>query len=428
MISAERTAHDLSHLSFIVGKVGRLTCLSAVPVLPGDGISVDLVGALRLSPLRRGMAIDSVVDLCTFYVPHRHIYGQAWIDFIEAGWDESVSLATESTGPGTNEVGCMGYGSVPVNTLVPLFYPQGYRNIYNNYFRPPTTVPVVTGNLSSFSGDDRRYGLRCANLKNMWTALLANGVTPSDYQVPVVGGNISLLDFEAQLGYLKTEQEREYFDIRYRDIIQARGGRVSIDADERPQLLMRSTFWASGYDVDGTSEVSLGQFSGRVTQAFRHRVPRYHCPEHGMIWTMCLLRFPMVHEEENHFLLNNPDPTYAQIAGDPSIVASQPPYGLRLSDVFAASSDNTVRGYIPHSQWYRYHPSLVHGDFDALDGFPFYNAIPANTTDMVLVPDAEFDDVFQTLQLGHYQVHSRANVMAMRRLPSARDSLMTEMG
>src|SRR6267378_5414429 len=31
-------------------------------------------GALRLSPLRRGLAIDSTVDIFTFYVPHRHVF------------------------------------------------------------------------------------------------------------------------------------------------------------------------------------------------------------------------------------------------------------------------------------------------------------------------------------------------------------------
>src|SRR5947208_9336842 len=38
------------------------------------------VGALRLSPLRRGLAIDSTVDIFTFYVPHRHVYGEQWIN------------------------------------------------------------------------------------------------------------------------------------------------------------------------------------------------------------------------------------------------------------------------------------------------------------------------------------------------------------
>src|SRR2546423_3720847 len=45
------------------------------------------------------------------------------------------------------------------------------------------------------------------------------------------------------------------------------------DADNRPLLVMRSNLWASGYDVDGTDQTSLGQFSGRVQQTYKHSVP-----------------------------------------------------------------------------------------------------------------------------------------------------------
>src|SRR5205814_8806084 len=44
--------------------------------------------------------------------------------------------------------------------------------------------------------------------------------------------------------------------------------------DNRPLLVMRSNLWASGYDVDGTDQTSLGQFSGRVQQTYKHSVPR----------------------------------------------------------------------------------------------------------------------------------------------------------
>src|SRR5262249_53542714 len=36
-----------------------------------------------------------------------------------------------------------------------------------------------------------------------------------------------------------------------------------------------SNLWASGYDVDGTDQTSLGQFSGRVQQTYKHSVPRF---------------------------------------------------------------------------------------------------------------------------------------------------------
>src|SRR3989440_471997 len=66
---AERMPHDLSHLRFLAGQIGRLITISTTPVIAGDSFEMDAVGALRLSPLRRGLAIDSTVDIFTFDVP-----------------------------------------------------------------------------------------------------------------------------------------------------------------------------------------------------------------------------------------------------------------------------------------------------------------------------------------------------------------------
>src|SRR5256885_7491693 len=80
---AERMPHDLSHLGFLAGQIGRLITISSTPVIAGDACEMDVVGALRLSPLRRGLAIDSTVDIFTCYVPHRHVYGEQWIKFMK---------------------------------------------------------------------------------------------------------------------------------------------------------------------------------------------------------------------------------------------------------------------------------------------------------------------------------------------------------
>jgi hypothetical protein len=291
-------------------------------------MAMDVVGAVKLQPLRRGLIVDSVVDVLTFYVPHRFVYDN-WVTFIEEGIDTSEALATENTNA-SKAMGCLPIGGFQKSTALPKFYPEGYRLIWNNYFRPPTTVAERSTNMGSWTDDECEYGWRCANLKSIWTALLANDVDASDYEVPVSGGAVSLLDVDAQSGHLRTEQEREFFNVRYRDIIRNQGGSTDISADDRPELVMRSTFYASGYDVDGTDQSSLGQHTGRVNAAFRHRVPRKFLPEHGMIWTVALVRFPVVHEEENHYFCNNPSPTYLEIAGDPALLGVQPPFGLRF--------------------------------------------------------------------------------------------------
>src|SRR5256712_12940745 len=82
---AERMPYGLSHLGFLAGQIGRLITIATTPVIAGDCFEMDAVGALRLSPLRRALAIDSTVDIFTFFVLHRHVYGEQWIKFMKDG-------------------------------------------------------------------------------------------------------------------------------------------------------------------------------------------------------------------------------------------------------------------------------------------------------------------------------------------------------
>src|SRR5438046_443018 len=101
--------------------------------------------------------------------------------------------------------------------------------------------------------------------------------------------------------------------------------KTSYDADNRPLLVMRSNLWASGYDVDGTDQTSLGQFSGRVQQAYKHSVPRFFVPEHGTMFTLALVRFPPTATKEIQYLNAKGALTYTDIAGDPVLYGNLPP-------------------------------------------------------------------------------------------------------
>src|SRR5437773_10671310 len=95
---AERMPHDLSHLGFLAGQIGRLITISTTPVIAVDSFEMDVVGALRPSPLRRGLAIDSTVDMFTCYVSHRHVYGEQSIKFMKDGVNATPLLTVNTTG------------------------------------------------------------------------------------------------------------------------------------------------------------------------------------------------------------------------------------------------------------------------------------------------------------------------------------------
>src|SRR5438477_600175 len=128
---AERMPHDLSHLGFLAGQIGRLITISTTPVIAGDSFEMDAVGALRLSPLRRGLAIDSTVDIFTFYVPHRHVYGEQWLKFMKDGVN-ATPLPTVNTTGYIDHAAFLGTIN-PDTNKIPKHLFQGYLNIYNNY-------------------------------------------------------------------------------------------------------------------------------------------------------------------------------------------------------------------------------------------------------------------------------------------------------
>src|SRR5947207_1294893 len=78
---------------------------------------------------------DSTVDIFTFYVPHRHVYGEQWIKFMKDGVN-ATPLPTVNTTGYIDHAAFLGTIN-PDTNKIPKHLFQGYLNIYNNYFKAP---------------------------------------------------------------------------------------------------------------------------------------------------------------------------------------------------------------------------------------------------------------------------------------------------
>src|SRR5258708_39652998 len=76
---------------------------------------------------------DSTVDIFTFYVPHRHVYGEQWIKFMKDGVN-ATPLPTVNTTGYIDHAAFLGTIN-PDTNKIPKHLFQGYLNIYNNYFK-----------------------------------------------------------------------------------------------------------------------------------------------------------------------------------------------------------------------------------------------------------------------------------------------------
>src|SRR5207253_3703527 len=79
-----------------------------------------------------------------------------------------------------------------------------------------------------------------------------------------------------------------------------------------------------------TDQTSLGQFSGRVQQTYKHSVPRFFVPEHGTMFTLALVRFPPTATKEIQYLNAKGALTYTDIAGDPVLYGNLPPREISM--------------------------------------------------------------------------------------------------
>lgn len=400
----EKYNYDISHYSFANGRMGRLMTLSNILVVAGDVIDVRLSGLFRLSPLRRNLTMDAMVDICAFFVPHRHVYGNDWVEFIKQGVDETVTLGTADAG--TEGVWCVGRPSLTGTVAKHILYP--YNMIYNRYFVDPADPALQLSN-DQFATENMNtchWGQRCCYLPNMWsTGVLENNVTEADHRVALVDTDkIDILELAQARGRLYSERKKDFEGLRYTDWMkEIYGSHVNIDADQRPELVMRNSFWLSGYDVDGTDATSLGQYSGKSVKEARFSFPPKLFIEHGSLMIMALVRFPAMHVDEMQYLDKKSEPTYKEIAGDPNIIMNEPPIAIKPAELFNGNVQMGDIGLFPYAQWYRTQPSFIHANLKAQNGFPFKNLEIAGNTDAKLEKDGDNDQMFISSQYGHWQ-------------------------
>src|SRR2546430_1733114 len=96
---------------------------------------------------------------------------------------------------------------------------------------------------------------------------------------------------------------------------------------------MRSNLWASGYDVDGTDQTSLGQFSGRVQETYQNSVTRLFVPEDGTMFTLALVRLPRTATTEIQYLNAKGAMTSTDIAVERVLYGNLPPREISMKDV-----------------------------------------------------------------------------------------------
>lgn len=415
----QRFPCDRSHLNFSLGDIGKLQTLAQYPIVAGESGSLDLEGVWRLSPLRRNLVVDCQVELFAFFVPHRHVYGAVWTDFIKDGPFETETFTTAPTS--LLAISFLG-SRILISENYPLWRIAGYNQIWNRYFRSPSDALKRADTYLPTASNEFISGYGCGYLPTPWSTTHTGGVADTTRDVTTVGDVFDIADLNVVQAQFKTEVDKEYFGERYNDLLNVRfGSRVNTDADQRPTLVAHNRWWLSGYDVDATDDAAIGTYAGKSAGTGGLSFRRKFFPEHGCLHILCLLRFPTIHEKERPYLHFRPNPTWLEIAGDPATLAAQKPQTLNAVNWFEGGSGNL--GFTPYGQWYRYYPASVHPGYAGVQGYTFLNKAITDGPSANYIQDTEYDEVFQTLQLRHWNSSVRIGYTSMSPVPPARHSL-----
>lgn len=421
---AKRETVDLSRFVFNLGQIGCLKVLDSTLVQAGDSYSADMVGSFSLSPMRRGLSLDTKLDIFTFYCPLRYVE-PTFVDLLTAGPGSGITLPPVDTG-GIDASYANYLGTRPnVNFQVPGYLHKTYVKIYNNYFKDPTDIDLNM-DPTTWPTSYLETGVPACHLKSWTTSPLSNEYADTA-DVAISGSTFALRDLTHAAATLHADQERALFAKRYRDLVDMFGGRGTPEVDQRPELIQRTEMWASGFDVDGTTDTSMGSFSGRVRQSFSHKVPRYYCREHGVMMTVALPRFPPVHHYSIPYLSGRcANLDYETLVHDPVIAGVEGLKEVAFSEMFDGGSD-TAFIHHPFQQHFRVaEPDHVDSRYASLQGFPFLSHAPQTQSELVYVYPADYDDMFHSDALLHWQMQLKTNVKCLRYMVTARDTLTND--
>lgn len=141
----KRNKHSLSHYRLSTTKMGQLTPIGLVEVLPGDTLRHATSLLVRCAPLNAPVMHPLIVRVHHFFVPHRLVWANfpTWVTAGASGTD-NTAFPTVTVNPAVGSLA--DYLGVPTGTsqTVSALPFRAYNLIFNEYFRDEDIVTALT--------------------------------------------------------------------------------------------------------------------------------------------------------------------------------------------------------------------------------------------------------------------------------------------
>ena len=397
-------------------KIGRLQTLATKRVLPGESISVAANFTIDMAETAREPIMNGMMSIHSYFVPHRHVHGEDYTNFIRQGYDENITFTGIAVPEDYAIAQVREAGTICKDLVV------GYNQIWNRYYRDIRNPNDNLNETTVHAGDAAKYGYKTMHIPNIWSRALVytTDLLDSEREVPVTNNRLDLVDVKKVQAQYKTEIALNWFSNYYKDALKKLydSPGVSIDADKRPMELidLNKPFKLKTQSSDGVSTTS-----GRGM--YQYSIPMKQYPEGGYIWILGVLRFPTVCYQEGNYLDLKPNPSFEEMSGQGEIMETLPPINGTPALYFEGQgSNNTLYGRVPYGDWHRWEASYINPEMKNNPGYPVVD-FPATAHDAKYINSASYDECFYQAMYGHAAIDGEILFDCWNNIPHALTSI-----
>lgn len=268
------------------GRVGNLIPIAMTEVVPGDTISGSIEANL-MSDVCVGFCTNrAYFDVFTFYIPYRLLWS-GFPDFIIKGTG-TLPLVTNLFHAAFEQQFTTTAVANEHTKLVP-WSRRAYNAIYNEFFKLDDTTAAGT--------DDNVV------LPTNYRPSTFHQSEPAMSPVANVAASLGVDDIREAFAKDQFDKTREYYGDKYIDYLRAMGVTPSWSILEKPEVLAKSNQAAAYKLTDSSNQsatVDLSQIAGYWTGKTENRISKKFIPEHGLIYSVAVMRIDMYSLESTH--------------------------------------------------------------------------------------------------------------------------------
>lgn len=407
-------------LTLKTGKIGRVNCLRQQIMMPGERINMSINGSVRLESLRERDAMRINAHIATFMTPLRWLWPE-FTDYVKEGPSGSRVIPTTTETDGDwSKYGIGAYAPAGFPYTKPMFkhFKDAPLRIYNEWYKWPEHADATTWDID---------GNIAVPLSAPWSRARYN-IDPdvNETQFYTGGASYDVRDLADVQAKFRSAMKRDILSYnRWMELVQDTWkGDGSREVDKVPIMLDQANVGVNPREMPATDGASLGQWQSLYKFDVDHQINGIVAPEHCIITTMLVVRFPAVTETFHPLASQNVIPLdYYEFTGDPEYLSTAQPQLVFADEIFSTGALFQV-GEMPAGwQWKAPHDVIGKRIYDK-GSFPYMR----QPTSQDECKDAtRVYDAFRSATLGDYYCDIYFRESSIQPIGTAMDSYFSGM-